>query len=99
MRMAVLTPADARTLGRLARLPPSLTRTPRRRRVVLVAIASLAALTMAIGVAAHRPGGLASGLFLGCAVICARFITEPQFVRLEGLGLWPPPAIEPEPKA
>jgi len=99
MRPAALSSQDARMLGRLARLPPALTRTPRRRRITLVAAASLAAGTVAIGVAAHRPAGLASGLFLGCAVACARFITEPQFVRLEGMGLWPPPSFEPEPKA
>jgi hypothetical protein len=99
MRPAALSPADARRLGRLSSLPLALTRSRRRRRIVLVAVGAFAALTLSIGVAAHRPAGLASGLFLGCAVVCARFITEPQFVRLEGLGLWPPPAIEPEPKA
>jgi hypothetical protein len=99
MSGAALRATDARIRGRLALLPQALTRTARRRRIVLVAAASMAAITVAIGVAAHRPTGLASGLFLGCAVACARFITEPQFVRFEALGLWPPPAIEPEPKA
>ncbi len=95
MSCAGLSPANALRLARLRRLPPALTRTPRRRRLVAVALGSLAAMTTAIAVAAHRPAGLASGLFLGCAVFCARFITEPQFVRFEALGLWPPPNIEP----
>lgn len=91
--------ADIRLGRRLNRLPRALTRSRRRRRLAVVAAASLAAATGALGVAAHRPAGLASALFLGCAVACARLITEPQFVRLEGLGLWPPPSIEPEFKA
>ena len=99
MKPFALGDADRRLLARLAVLPPSLTHSRRRRRLVLVAAGSLAAATMAIGVAAHRPAGLASGLFLGGAVACVRFITEPQFVRLEALGLWPPPSMNPESKA
>lgn len=99
MRPAALNSADAGRLARLTRLPPSLTRSRRRRRLTLVAAASLAAATTAIGVGAHHPAGLASGLFLGCATACARFITEPHFVRFEALGLWPPQSFEPEPKA
>jgi hypothetical protein len=96
MRAAALSAADARRLERLKRLPLALTGTPRRRRVAAVCLGSIAAFTVALGVAVHRPQGLASGLFLGCAVVCARFITEPQFVRFEALGLWPPPSCEPE---
>ena len=96
MRAMAPSAADARRLERLKRLPLALTGTPRRRRMVAVSLGSLAAFTIALGVAAHRPQGLASGLFLGCAVFCARFITEPQFVRFEALGLWPPLSFEPE---
>ena len=99
MNPLALRVVDARVLERLAAFPPALTRSRRRRRLALVASASLAAAMVTIGVAAHQPAGLVSGLFLGCAVYCARFITEPQFVRLEALGLWPPPSFEPEPKA
>lgn len=99
MAAARLSEAEVRRLARLVRLPRGVTRTPRRRRLALVAVGFAAALVVAIGVAAHWPAGLALGLFLGAALAGVRFSTEPQFVRFEALGLWPPPSTEPEPKA
>lgn len=98
MTTAAISDTDRRRLIWLARLPRGLTATPRRRRLVLVGVGFAAAFIASIGVAAHRPLGLAFGLFLGALLASARISSEPQFVRFEALGLWPPPSTQLEPK-
>lgn len=98
MMAAPLRPSEARRLARLSTLPRALKATRRNRHVALVAAQSLAALTASIGVAAHRPAGLAAGLFMGAAVAVLHLVVEPQILRFEALGLWPPPSPKLESK-
>lgn len=89
----------AQILGIWALAPPRLTASPRRRRLLFVALAAPAGLTAVLGVQVcqePRLLGLGGGLFL--AALLARRHSEPRFRKWEASGVRPvPPSQEHSP--
>lgn len=92
-----LTPAEFRRLARLsARLPLTWIATPRRRRLLVVALAAPGFLLLWTTPLHRNLGLLVAGLILFLAALLFRRVTERVFVRAEAADLWPPPLSSPK---
>lgn len=88
-----LTAAEFQRLAVLsARLPLTWTATPRRRRLLVVALAAPGFLLLWTTPLHRNSGLLAAGLVLFLAALLFRRMTERVFARAEAAELWPPPA-------
>jgi len=79
-----------RLAGLAARLPLPWIATPRRRRLLLLALAAPGFLLVAATPWHGSLGGLVAGFVLFAAALLFRRRTEPVFVRAEAAALWPP---------
>ena len=93
-RAPALTAADRLALRRLGRIFRRSSRSPRRRRLLFLALAAPGFIAV-FATPLHRSLALLGvGALLFAGAIAFRARTEPLFVRAETAALWPPPMSE-----
>jgi hypothetical protein len=90
-----LSPTQLRRLTWAARLPLAWTATPRRRRLLVLALAAPGFGLVTTTPLHHALALLALGAVLFALALAFRRRTEPVFVSAEAAELWPPPSSAP----
>ena len=92
---APLSADELRRLSLAARLPLAWIASPRRRRLLVLALAAPGFLLVTTTPLHRLFAVLVAGVLLFAAALVFRRRTEPVFVRAEAADLWPPPAPAP----
>jgi hypothetical protein len=77
-------------MSQVSRLPLAWTASPRRRRILLLALAAPGFVLVASTPLHQAPALLALGAVFFASALLFRRLTEPVFVRAEAAALWPP---------